>query len=131
MPLMWAHAEYIKLLRSAADGVVFDRIPIVAERYLMDRRSCRRLEIWKPNRQPRAVAAGFTLRVQAPRPFVLRWTRDEWASLQDTTAVDSGLGVEYVDIEIGDGQRSPIRFTFLWLDTNQWEGNDYEVVTPS
>lgn len=27
MPLMWAHAEYLKLLRSIADGLVFDRIP--------------------------------------------------------------------------------------------------------
>ena len=33
MPLMWAHAEYIKLLRSARDGQVFDRIPSVVERY--------------------------------------------------------------------------------------------------
>ena len=26
MPLMWAHAEYIKLLRSVQDGAVFDRL---------------------------------------------------------------------------------------------------------
>ena len=30
MPLMWSHAEYIKLLRSATDGKVFDVIPEVA-----------------------------------------------------------------------------------------------------
>jgi glucoamylase len=30
MPLMWAHAEYVKLLRSAADGKVFDQVPEVA-----------------------------------------------------------------------------------------------------
>ena len=33
MPLMWVHAEYIKLLRSVADGRVFDLIPAVADRY--------------------------------------------------------------------------------------------------
>ncbi len=33
MPLMWAHAEYLKLLRSTADGAVFDLVPEVAERY--------------------------------------------------------------------------------------------------
>src|SRR5712664_1646173 len=38
MPLMWAHAEYIKLLRSTHDGQVFDRIPAVAERYQGRRR---------------------------------------------------------------------------------------------
>ena len=33
MPLMWAHAEYIKLLRSVKDGQVFDFVPEVAERF--------------------------------------------------------------------------------------------------
>jgi glucoamylase len=37
MPLMWAHAEYIKLLRSLHDEQVFDRIPAVADRYLNKR----------------------------------------------------------------------------------------------
>ena len=32
MPLAWAHAEYIKLVRLAADGRVFDLIPEVADR---------------------------------------------------------------------------------------------------
>jgi glucoamylase len=30
---VWAHAEYLKLLRSAVDGKVFDRIDPVYERY--------------------------------------------------------------------------------------------------
>ena len=33
MPLMWAHAEYIKLVRSAHDGEIFDLVPEVASRY--------------------------------------------------------------------------------------------------
>ena len=32
-PLVWAHAEYLKLLRSALDGKVFDRIEPVYRRY--------------------------------------------------------------------------------------------------
>ena len=50
MPLMWAHAEYIKLLRSVRDNKVFDLIPtsLIATRAA---RSERDLEIWKPNRQ--------------------------------------------------------------------------------
>ena len=43
MPLMWAHAEYIKLLRSVADGRVFDLIPEVAERYLSGRNTRHRI----------------------------------------------------------------------------------------
>ena len=33
VPLVWAHAEYLKLLRSTVDGKVFDRIDSVYERY--------------------------------------------------------------------------------------------------
>jgi hypothetical protein len=64
MPLMWAHAEYIKLLRSVSDGHVFDLIPDVAKRYLGDRKSCQLFEIWKPNRMVRVAKA----RLYAARP---------------------------------------------------------------
>ena len=37
-PLVWAHAEYLKLLRSVADGKVFDRISVVADRYARSQR---------------------------------------------------------------------------------------------
>ena len=34
MPLVWAHAEYLKLCRSLRDGEVFDRPPQTVQRYL-------------------------------------------------------------------------------------------------
>ena len=52
MPLAWAHAEYIQLVRSAADGQVFGLISEVADRY-RNRRKAPPLEIWKFNRQVR------------------------------------------------------------------------------
>src|ERR1035437_1810026 len=69
MPLMWAHAEYIKLLRSVRDGKVSDLIPEVAKRYLGNGENRCKLEIWKPMRQVRSVKRGFTLRIQAPARF--------------------------------------------------------------
>jgi glucoamylase len=129
MPLMWAHAEYLKLLRSTADGAVFDLVPEVAERYLRGRRRRRRLEIWKPNRRVGQVRAGDTLRVQAPARFRLVWTDDEWATRHDTEATMTALDIGYVDLPIARGQRSPIRFTFLWSEGDRWEGADYSVAT--
>src|SRR5262249_9845935 len=56
-PLMWAHAEYVKLLRSCADGQVFDLISEVAERYLT-RRARRPMEVWKyHHRRGQAIKA--------------------------------------------------------------------------
>ncbi len=127
MPLMWAHAEYIKLLRSTKDGRVFDLIPLVAERYL-NGRGRTDLEAWKPIRQVRQVAPGQVLRIQAPAHFRLRWTSDEWQTPQDTDSTPTGLGIEFVDLPIAQQQKAPIRFTFLWTEGDRWEGRDYEVV---
>ncbi len=136
MPLAWAHAEYIRLVRSIRDGAAFDRIAPVAERYLAARGRTDR-EVWKPTRHAQRVARGATLRIQAPGPFRLRWTRDEWQTSNDTLAADSGLGVRYVDLAIAPGQAAPVRFTFFWTEdidvgafrraAATWEGRDYSV----
>lgn len=126
MPLMWSHAEYIKLLRSVADGQVFDRIGIVAERYLQ-RRGRKDLEVWKFIRRVRSVPAGNVLRIQAPASFRMRWTLDEWRTNQDSLSIDTGLGIHYFDICVPNQQRAPVRFTFFWPESRKWEGRDYEV----
>ncbi len=125
MPLMWAHAEYIKLLRSARDGAVFDLIPAVARRYQNGGR--RALEIWKFTRQARSVPAGALLRIQADAPFALHWTMDEWRRAQDIRSTPSGLGIEFVDLPVPPGQRAPVRFTFYWPASRRWEGRDFAV----
>ncbi len=127
MPLMWSHAEYIKLLRSISDGRVFDNIPAVAGRYLDETKLYKLLEIWKHNRQPRTVQRGFTLRIQAAQSFRLRWTRNEWREMEFTRSTPTTLGIEFTDIPIPDSQQAPIRFTFHWLGSDLWEGQDYEV----
>ncbi|MGC1619102.1 MAG: glycoside hydrolase family 15 protein [Candidatus Acidiferrum sp.] len=127
MPLMWAHAEYVKLLRSVADGHVFDLIPEVAKRYLGDRKSCQLFEIWKPNRKVRAVKKGYTLRIQVTTSFRLHWTSDEWHTVKDTRSAATTFGIEFVDIPITAAQQAPIRFTFFWPESNSWEKHDYKV----
>jgi len=124
MPLMWAHAEYIKLLRSVGDGQVFDRIPAVAERY-QGRRRHQPIEVWTFNRRVGSVRAGTTLRVQATAPFRLRWTADEWSGVEDTASTPTRLGIEFVDVPIARLQAAPIRFTFFWPETERWEGRDF------
>lgn len=125
MPLMWAHAEYIKLLRSLRDGIAFDYIPAVGDRYLGARKECYALEIWKPNRRVREIRSDRVLRIQAPAPFRLRWSRDEWETVHDVDSTVTGIGIEFVDIVPVRGQTAPFRFTFCW--STGWEGRDYEV----
>ena len=127
MPLMWTHAEYIKLLRSLRDGRIFDQIPAVAERYLGPDSACRLMEIWKPNRQPGTVRRGYTLRIDYPAPFLLHWTSDEWNTANDVKSISTAVGMEYVDIIIPHDQKAPIRFTFFWTSEGRWEEKEYLV----
>jgi glucoamylase len=112
---MWAHTEYIKLLRSTKDGKVFDLIPAVANRYLGDRSKCKSLEIWKFNRQVRRVKRGITLRVQALTSFQLHWTKNGWETVVETDSISTSLNIHYVDIPITIEQCTPVVFTFLWF----------------
>ena len=124
---MWAHAEYIKLLRSVADGQVFDLIPEVAERYLSGRNTRHLFEVWKHNRQVRRIRKDYTLRVQVDAPFRLHWTNDEWRTVNDIPSSGTALGIEFVDVPIPADQRAPIRFTFFWTSKGSWEDRDYMV----
>jgi glucoamylase len=126
MPLMWAHAEYVKLLRSARDRQIFDQVPAVAERY-QGRRPERPIEIWTFDRRVRAVRRGATLRIEAQTPFRLHWTDGEWAAGRDTMSVPTVVGVDFADIAIVPDQLAPIRFTFFWPAADRWEGRDFQV----
>lgn len=125
-PLMWAHADYVKLLRSVADGKIFDVIDPVAERYRNDKPRPV-IEVWKMNRQVKCVPAGGLLRVEAASPFLLHWSDDEWMTPRDTTSTPTSIGIEYADVKVAPSQRAPIRFTFYWQEQSQWQGTDFRV----
>ncbi|HEY4313492.1 MAG TPA: glycoside hydrolase family 15 protein [Pirellulales bacterium] len=126
MPLVWAHGEYIKLLRSTSDGRVFDLLPPVAERYL-SQRDRQPIEIWKFNRQPPTIAAGTRLKIIARTAFRLHWSIDEWQHTNDSDSTHTAIGQNYCDIPVESAQRAPVRFTFYWLDAGRWEGRDFVI----
>jgi glucoamylase len=84
------------------------------------------IEVWKFNRQVPKVPAGTLLRIQADKPFLLRWTSNEWQSSTDTRSTATTVNIDFVDIQAPDRDR-PVRFTFLWTEENRWEGKDYTV----
>jgi glucoamylase len=129
MPLMWAHAEYIKLLRSASDGKVYDSIPEVQQRYLGHRKNRKLVEVWKPDRQVRFMRKDSILRIHGAEPFRLHWSSDNWQSLNDTESSANALEIDYVDLPVTAASSKDvcIRFTFFWRNSNRWEGRDYEV----
>jgi glucoamylase len=128
MPLVWAHAECVKLLRSLRDGRLFDMPPQTVERYQVQKVPSA-FGIWRYNDKCRGIPAGKRLRIEVLAPALVHWSANDWQTVQDTRTVDSGLGVHFGDLPtealpVG----STVRFTFLWLDVNRWEGVDFDVV---
>jgi glucoamylase len=127
MPLVWAHAEYIKLCRSLRDGRVFDLPPQTVQRYQVQRLVASHF-CWRFTQKSRTMPAGKLLRVETLAPGRLRWSTDGWATAHDADTHDTGLGLHVADLPTA---RLPagaeIVFTFYWPQGERWEGNDFTV----
>jgi len=126
-PLVWAHAEYLKLCRSIQSGDVFDRPPQTVARYIINRVTSPHL-IWRFNNKLRTMPEHKTLRVETLAPATVHWSADGWRTVYDTATRDTTLGVHVADLEthilrVGDR----VDFTFYWPETARWEGSDFAV----
>ena len=118
LPLVWAHAEYIKLVRSIADGRVFDLVDCVRRRYLgEDRHRPIPTEVWSEKRPVATISRGVRLRVIGAAPFIVEWTSAEWSERVRLESVATRVSVHYVDIPT-DG-RERIRFRLQYRDDAQ------------
>jgi len=127
MPLVWAHAEYIKLRRSLHDGQVFDRPPQTVQRYI-EKQTASPYAAWRFNHKPQAIRAGRLLRVELPAPAVVHWSADGWRSRRDVDTRDTGLSIHVLDLPTaGMEAGTMLTFTFYWPGEDRWEGRDYQV----
>lgn len=127
MPLVWAHAEYIKLRRSLLDKKIFDMPPQTVKRYLIDK-TISPHRVWRFNQKIRFMSAGKTLRIETRTSAVIHWSFDDWKTVQDATTHDVGLKIYFADLntkELSDGTQ--VKFTFYWTEANHWEGEDFIV----
>src|SRR5271170_4952116 len=132
-PLVWAHSEYLKLLRSAADWRVFDRIQVVADRYAVPkgkRTFTNHIEIFEPNRPISSILSGHTLRIVNREPFRAVYTYDNWATTLRLESRSVGYSGSFVDIPTGVDQIGKITFTLAWPVEGQqdrWLGRNIDV----
>jgi glucoamylase len=128
MPLVWAHAEHIKLLRSLQDGAVFDQPPQTVERY-QRRNTGARVAPWRPGFQPERLKQGRVLRIGLASAAMVLWSDDDWTASHETPTADTGLGVHVA--ELPTAALLPGRvIVFTWRDiaTGGWAGADHRVV---
>jgi glucoamylase len=127
MPLVWAHAEHIKLLRSLREERVFDMPPQAYQRYQVEGvRSS--LRIWRFNQKCRTISAGKILRVDLLRPALVHWSSDNWHNVIDTPTRVTPFGSHIADLDTeGLTQGAAVVLTFYWQNERRWEGTDYRI----
>ncbi|MFL5764109.1 MAG: glucan 1,4-alpha-glucosidase [Bacteroidia bacterium] len=127
MPLVWAHAEYIKLCVSLKNKRVFDMPRQTEQRYLIDKITSD-IVIWDFNSRYKTIPKGKTLRIQCLTSATIRWTVNNWITAQDLATLDSTLGNHYADIPVSAlDYDQKIIFTFYWHDSDNWEKKDFTV----
>jgi glucoamylase len=137
-PLVWAHSEYLKLLRSVTDGQIFDRISAVEERYAVptgERTFANRIEIFQMGRPISFLPAGHTLRIVDRARFRIVYTFDGWATVLHLDSRNLGRIGYFADIPTTAGQGGSVIFTLCWPSQSQdqsqpdrWLGKNLEVV---
>jgi glucoamylase len=125
MPLVWAHAEYIKLCRSLAEKKVFDMPPQTHKRYILEKKDSL-IYMWTFRTNSKVVPKNRTLRIQCLHPATIHWSTDDWSTVHQVPALDSGLGTYYADLHVnGLDHGHKINFTFFWHEPEVWENKRY------
>lgn len=127
MPLVWAHSEHIKLLRSLRDGAVFDMPPQGVDRYIRNKTGSH-LRIWRFNNRLSSIPVGKQLRLETEVNALVHWSTDDWATVSDSQAISSGLGTYYFDLPLQHATAGTrVVFTFYWPEVGRWEHTDFTV----
>lgn len=127
MPLVWAHAEYVKLRHSLAEEAVFDMPPQPVERYQRQQLGSA-YTCWRFARPVPTIAPGQVLRIELLADAVVRWSDDGWVSSRDTATRDTTLGVHVADLptdHVAPG--TTVEFTFFWPTADRWEGQNFAI----
>ncbi|HUL28936.1 MAG TPA: glucan 1,4-alpha-glucosidase, partial [Thermodesulfobacteriota bacterium] len=114
MPLVWAHAEYVKLRRSLQEGHVFDMPQQTVERYVTQKTTSPHA-IWSFGDRCRSIPPGKILRLELSSPALVHWSGDGWSTFQDVQTKDTHFGIFVADLPTGRfSAGTMVHFTFYW-----------------
>ena len=126
MPLVWAHAEFIKLAASHARGRAIDCPAAVWQRY-SGKRPEATTWVWTPGARIGHLATGCDLLILLPHPARLRVGFDGWTDSVDQVTQPQGLGLHGVTLTADQLRgRSRLDFTWQW-QSGDWVGEDLSI----
>lgn len=118
MPLAWAHAEYLKLLRPQNDGTVWECWPLVKARYRAKRGNLRVVGQCSHQRRTWCLQLPGGVRIAVDAPVDIIWTTVERSKSQA-----NDFGTYWADILV-DGVET-LMWTFYWTSAQRWEGRNW------
>jgi glucoamylase len=124
MPLLWAHAEFLKLLIAREHGKPVELLDAVAARY--GNGAVREASVWHWRHEvPIArLEAGKALRIEDRVPFTLHFGFNGWNETQDRDAAMGPFGLWTVELSVAElAPHSLLNFTRQYGDA--WEGEDH------
>ena len=128
MPLCWSHAEYLSLVRSVHDGVCFDRVEPVFQRYVVNPVEITH-EMWSTRHSIRKMPKGRILRLIIEADATVFWSANDWATKIETEAIHiSALNLWFADLSTQDCSKGTvIKFSVRRKDPQATEDTDYSV----
>jgi len=129
MPLVWAHAEYLKLAASRTLKRPFDRPQAVWERYRGERPLLTRA-VWTQQAPLTQIPEGCALTIALRDAGAVRWGLDGWQDARDQDTRANSLGLHLLEIDT-PRLRAGRTLDFTFRHGAEWAGEDFHIlVTP-
>src|SRR5262245_7945423 len=127
MPLVWAHAEFLKLLYARKEKRPLELL-ICVENHLRARSAHVGTWHWRPDTPFDALPADRELLIEMDAPFVLHFGFDGWRAIEDRPSSPLPFGRHGVRLARGDLPTGRVLdFTIYFVDGARWEGIDHHV----
>jgi glucoamylase len=126
MPLLWSHAEFLKLLIAREQGQPVEMLQSVVLRCGAGARDAP-VWHWRHEVPIARLEAGRTLRIESRRPFTLHFGYDGWREIQDREAIATPFGLWSVELSAAELEpHEALDFTRRY--GHDWEGVDHRVL---
>ena len=132
MPLVWAHAEFLKLLVARQQKRPLELLSSVEEHLSRDEATGETSGNgpwhWRPDLPFDAVPEGRDILIDMPLPFILHVGFDGWQGLEDRPSAPLAFDRHGVRLQAKEfDRRLVVDFTFYFIDEAFWEGRDHHV----
>ncbi len=128
MPLVWAHAEYLKTCWGIENGRPYDQDQNILERYVNKKLNSGK-DLWSFRNKTKRSHGKEAIIIVARTDFFLRFTKNNWMTYEDTNSQKVLQEVHYVEVdtkEMKEGDK--LEFTFYWKISSNWEAENFHIL---